>query len=131
MLSRARRFTRGYVGCLTRRTAPISKRAARPGTTRTDSNRIIAERFIGAMRDVLAPDEARQAYELVRGLRDAQVTALSVGQDVRHGQAAAIGTFQEGQAALLQAYGEGQSAVLAVYRDAQSAYEQQLRQSSH
>ena len=49
------------------------------------SNRGIAAGFIGAMRDVLAPDETKRTTDLERGLGDAQITALTIGQDVRRG----------------------------------------------
>ena len=105
------------------------------------SNRVIAEGFIGAMRDVLAPDATRRTSDLARGLRDAQITALTIGQDVRRGHdaykkghAAAMAAYEDGQAALMvmltRAYNEGQGAALAAYREGQNAHEQSLRQSS-
>jgi hypothetical protein len=49
---------------------------------------MITAGFIGAMRDVLAPDETRRTADLARGLRDAQITALTIGQNVCRGHAA-------------------------------------------
>jgi hypothetical protein len=94
------------------------------------SNRVIAEGFIGAMRDVLAPDETRRTAELARGFRDAQVTALTIGQDVRRGQAAAMSAYEEGQAAAMTAYEEGQAALMRAYHERHSAQEERLRQST-
>jgi hypothetical protein len=101
------------------------------------SNGVIAEGFIGAMRDVLAPDQARRTSDLARGLRDAQITALTIGQDVRRshaayekGQAAAMTAYEKGQAAAMTAYEEGQAALMRAYHERQTAQAERLRQST-
>jgi len=97
------------------------------------SNRVIAEGFIGAMRDVLAPNETRRSSDLTRGLRDAQITALTIGHDVRHGQVATMRAIREShvelieaQSAFIQVSHERQSALNA----RQSALEKRLREST-
>jgi hypothetical protein len=90
------------------------------------SNRVIAEGFIGAMRDVLAPDEARRSSDLTRGLRDAQITALTIGHDVRHGQVATMRAIRESHVELIEA----QSAFIQASHERQSALEERLREST-
>ena len=96
------------------------------------SNRVIAQGFISAMGDVLAPGEGKRTYDLARGLRDSQLAALTIGQDLRSGQVAAIRAFQEGHAELMQgqaALTQGQSELMLVYQEHQNAQEERLREN--
>jgi glycosyltransferase involved in cell wall biosynthesis len=100
---------------------------ARAWYERYHSNRVIAERFIRAMQDALAPTRERRTYDLVRGLGDAQRTTMStISQDIRTAQLATMSAYQEGQSDVMEGQStliQGQSALMEGQSTFLSAHE--------
>jgi glycosyltransferase involved in cell wall biosynthesis len=103
---------------------------ARVWYDRYHSNEVIADGFMRALQDLLAPNETRRTSRLMQGFTDLQIAASTIQQEIRVGQVSVMEAHQEGQAALLnllkaneavqanlmQVYDEGQSTILAAHQ---------------